>query len=111
MAVTLAVSREVLLDAKARWDDGADQLDGTWRRLHKTGTSGFSSEVAAAVTAFREPWVDELKAAGLQAQGHSDAIVLFQGSVVAADTAEAERLRALLPWAQRGAAIVEVDLP
>lgn len=111
MAVTLAVSTKVLMEAKARWDDGADELDGTWRRLHRTGTSGFSSEVAAAVVAFREPWVDELKAAGLQAQGHSDAIVLFLGTAVVADAAEAERLRSLLPWAQRGAAIVEVDLP
>lgn len=111
MAVTLVVSTAVLREAKAAWDDGADELDGTWRRLHKTGTAGFSSEVAAAVIAFREPWVDELKAAGLQAQGHSDAIVLFQGSVVTADTAEAERLRSLLPWAQRDAAIVEVELP
>lgn len=111
MAVTLAVTTTVLLEAKARWDDGADELDGTWRRLHKTGTSGFSPEVAAAVVGFREPWVDELKAAGLQAQGHSDAIVLFHGSVVVADAAQAEGLRALLPWAQQDAAIVEVELP
>ena len=111
MAVTLAVPMAVLEETKAQWDDSADELDGTWRRLHKTGTSGISSEVAAAVLAFREPWVDELKAAGLQAQGHSDAIVLFHGAAVLADTEQAERLRSLLPWSHQDAAIVEVELP
>lgn len=111
MAVTLAVPPAVLRETKATWDDGADELDGAWRRLHKTGTAGFSSEVAAAVLAFREPWVDELKAAGLQAQGYSDAIVLFLGSAVLADDEQAERLRSLLPWSQQDAAIVEVELP
>lgn len=111
MAVTLAVPPAVLQETKAKWDDGADELDGTWRRLHKTGTSGFSPEVAAAVLAFREPWVDELKAAGLQAQGYSDAIVLFLGTAVVADDQQAERLRSLLPWAYHAAAISEVEIP
>lgn len=107
MAVTLAVPYAVVLGIKAKWDEAADGLDGNWRRLHKASTDGFSPEVAAAIEAFREPWVDEIKAAAQQAQGYSDEITVFQGRVLIADLEQAERLRSLMPWAHRDAAITE----
>lgn len=105
MAVTLSVSYRELQEIKGKWDEAADELDGSWRRLHKASTDGFSVEVAAAVEAFREPWVDEIKGASEQAQGHSEEIRLFRGHVLLADAAEAERIRSLLPWVHHDATI------
>ncbi|KRB76958.1 hypothetical protein ASE01_09315 [Nocardioides sp. Root190] len=105
MAVTLDVPFEVLRTAKIKWDEAADELDGNWRRLHKSSIAGFSAEVTAAVEAFREPWVDEIKVAGERAQAHSDEIVLFGQRVWLADADQAERVRALLPWAHSDAGI------
>lgn len=105
MAVTLHVSYQVLLGTRIRWDHTADQLDGSWRRLSRASTSGLSAEVAAAVDAFRDPWVDELKASAERAQDHSDQIVLLRHELVVADETHAERIRSLLPWAQHAAEI------
>ena len=105
MAVTLAVPYDVLQEAKRKWDEAADELDGNWRRLSKASTDGFSTRVAAAVEAFREPWVDEIKGAGEQAQGYSEEIVFFRNWLVLADEAEAERIRSILPWAYHDAEI------
>lgn len=107
MTITLAVPYTVLLTVKGRWDQSADELDGSWRRLHKASTDGFSAEVAAAVEAFREPWVDEIRTMALQAQGNSDEIVFHRGLVRLADAAQAERVRSLLPWAHHAAGIRE----
>lgn len=107
MSVTLAVSSAVLQQVKGRWDEAADELDGNWRRLHRTSTAGFSSEVAAAVEAFREPWVDEIKASAGQAQGYSDEITVYRGLIIFTDSAQAERVRSLLPWIHHAAEIRE----
>lgn len=107
MSVTLAVPYAVLQQVKGAWDEAADELDGNWRRLHKASVVGFSPEVAAAVEAFRDPWVDEIKAAAEQAQGHSDEITLYRGLVILIDSAQAERVRSLLPWIHRAAEIRE----
>lgn len=107
MAVTLDVPFEVLRTARARWDEVGDELDGSWRRLHKTSTTGFSAAVAAAVEAFREPWVDEVKASAEVAQAHSEEIVLFGRRVVLVDADQAARVRSLLPWLHRDAGIGE----
>lgn len=107
MAVTLAVPYAVVNEIKGEWDEAADKLDGNWRRLHKAETDGFSSEVAAAIEAFREPWVDEIKAAAQQAQGYSDEIGVFYLQVTVADVAQAERVRSLLPWSHRNAKITD----
>jgi hypothetical protein len=103
--VTLQVSAEVLRTAKAKWDQAADELDGSWRRLDKASTDGFSSEVAAAMEAFCEPWVDELKDCAVEAQDNSEAIVMFRDVLWATDAASAERIRSLLPWAHHDAPI------
>lgn len=103
--VTLAVPFTVLLEIKGKWDESGDELDGQWRRLHKTSTDGLATDVAAAVETFRETWVDELKAMAGQAQDHSEEIVFFRGVVQLADEAQAERVRSLLPWAYRAAEI------
>lgn len=105
MAVTLRVPPQVLRQAKARWDDAADELDGSWRRLERSSTEGFSAQVASAVEAFREPWVDEIKTCARTAQGHSDDILLFGSTLVVTDVAAAERVRSALPWDQRRAPI------
>lgn len=97
--MTLEVSAEVLRTAKAKWDQAADELDGSWRRLDEASTDGFSGEVAAAVAAFCDPWVDEIKACATEAQGNSDAIVVFRDLLWTTDAASAERIRSLLPWA------------
>lgn len=105
MAVTLGVPADVLKMVKAQWDDSADELDGTWRRLHRASTDGFSPEVAAAVESFREPWVDEIKAVAGQAQDYSDEIIFFIASVFLIDVAQAERIRSTMPWAFHDAPI------
>lgn len=107
MTATLDVPYAVLAGIKGKWDEAADGLDGSWRRLHKTSTEGFSAEVSAAVEAFREPWVDEIKAMALQAQGNSEELVLFRGLLVLIDAAQAERVRSLLPWVHHAAGIRE----
>lgn len=105
MAVTLAVPYQVLREMKRRWDDSADELDGSWRRLSKVSTKGFSPEVAAAVDAFTDPWVEEIKACAETAQGYSDEIVFFRNILVLTDEAHAQRIRAALPWVHRDAEI------
>lgn len=105
MAVTLHVPYQVLLGARIAWDHTADQLDGSWRRLTKASTRGLSAAAAAAVDAFRDPWIDEIKASGERAQDHSDQIVLVRHELVVEDEAHAECIRSLLPWAQRAAEI------
>lgn len=103
--MTLAVPYVVLRDMKRKWDESADELDGSWRRLSRTSTKGFSAEVEAAVEAFREPWVDEVKACAETAQAHGDDIVFFRNILVLTDEAHAERIRAALPWLHRNAEI------
>ena len=103
MAVTLAVPFEVVSRAKADWDEAADTLDGSWRRLHRTTGAGLSTDVVAALEDFREPWVDELKACATRAQANSDEILLWRGTVVLADAEQAARVRALLPWVHHAA--------
>lgn len=103
--VTLAVPFEVLNRARTAWDAAADELDGAWRRLDRASTSGFSADVVAAVEAFRTPWVDEVKASAVQAQGYSDEITFFRRSVVITDEDQAERIRATLPWGHHDARI------
>lgn len=105
MAVTLEVSAEVLRAVKAKWDEAADALDGAWRRLDKASTDGFSGEVAAAVEAFQEPWVDEIKDRAAEAQANSEAIVILGDRLWATDAAIAEHVRSLLPWAHHDAPI------
>lgn len=105
MAVTLAVPDGVLAAAKAAWDDAADGLDGAWRRLGKTSTGGFSPAVAAAVDAFGDTWVAELKRRATDAQDHSDAFVEVAGVFAFTDRTSAEQARGLLAWTYRSAAI------
>lgn len=107
MSVFLDVPFAVLREAQEKWDAGADKLDGAWRRLHKAETAGLSSAVVAAIDAFRDPWVDEVKATGLQAQGYADEIRAFNLQLVHTDAAQAEKVRSLLPWAEHAARIVE----
>lgn len=106
MSVVLNVPFGVLVKAQREWDAGADKLDGAWRRLHKAGTGGLSAEVVAAVEAFREPRVDEIKAAGRQAQGYADEVRAFNVQLVHTDVEQAEKIRALLPWGDHAAEIV-----
>lgn len=107
MGVTLEVPFAVLQTARAEWDQAADGLDGSWRGLHRTETTGFSAAVEAAVVAFREEWVDEIKLSAERAQACSDEIVFFRRQVLLVDVEQAEQVRSLLPWAQRDAAIHE----
>lgn len=107
MGVILSVPIGVLLTAQQQWDAGADKLDGAWRRLHTAETGGLSAEVVAAVDAFREPWVDEIKAAGRQAQGYAEEVRAFSLQLVHTDAEQAEKVRALLPWVHHAAEIVE----
>jgi hypothetical protein len=111
MTITIDVPYAVLRAARDRWDEAADELDGAWRRLAKVSTSDLSDAVAAAVTAFTDPWVDEVKAVARRAQGYADEFVFFRRLLVLVDQAQAERLRALLPWAERDAAVGEVSWP
>ncbi|UUW89729.1 hypothetical protein ABFU82_13600 [Nocardioides sp. WV_118_6] len=105
MGAELDVPFTVLQTARAAWDAAGDELDGAWRRLAKASTSGLSAEVSGAVEGFREPWADELKVTAGQAQGYAEEFVFFRGLVIIADRAQAERLRALLPWAQHDAGV------
>lgn len=111
MTVTLDVPFAVLAAARDRWDAAADELDGAWRRLARASTSELSSAVVAAVSAFTEPWVDEVKAGAGQAQGYVDEFVFFQRVVVLVDRAQAERLRLLLAWSEHDATVTEVSWP
>lgn len=111
MTITLDVPYAVLKAARDRWDASADELDGAWRRLAKVSTTDLSDAVAAAVTAFADPWVDEVKAVARRAQGYADEFVFFRRLLVLVDQAQAERLRALLPWAEHDATVGEVSWP
>lgn len=102
MGVTLAVTDDLLRRAKADWDASADELDGSWRRLSRASTDGFSPDVAAAVEAFRDPWVGELKARAAEAQDYSDAIVLFRNPLWATDAEIGGLLGAPGLWAGHG---------
>ncbi|MDQ6527269.1 hypothetical protein RB608_26885 [Nocardioides sp. LHD-245] len=111
MAVILDVPYAVLRAARESWDLASDELDGAWRRLARLSTAGLSATVAAAVRGFAEPWADELKAAAGLAAGHAEEFVFFHRRLVIVDRAQAEGLRALLPWADRDAAVREVSGP
>jgi hypothetical protein len=105
-AVTvLDVPYAVLRETRDRWAAAADELDRCWRRLARASTAGLSAAVTRAVEQFRDPLADELKALGGQAQDHADAFVLYRGQLVLADREQAERLRALLPWAEHEAEV------
>ncbi|TNM37326.1 hypothetical protein FHP29_15900 [Nocardioides albidus] len=108
MTATLDVPYAVLKAARERWDAAADELEGAWRRLAGVSVTGLSATVAAAVTGFAEPWVDELKAASQLAAGYAEELFLFNRMSVLVDEAEAARLRSLLPWVEHDAPIREV---
>lgn len=108
--VVLEVSPSVVMDARDRWDAAADALDGAWRRLHKIECSALSAEVVAAVEAFCEPWVDEIKKAAQQAQGYSDELPRTLTQLTFVDEEHAERLRSLLPWTEHDARVSPIGV-
>lgn len=105
MSVTLEVDPSVLRSAKSMWDQGSDELDPAWRRLANASTEGFSAKVAAAVDAFHEPWIAQLKTAAQDASETSDAIVATLYSVTITDHDAAEKVRSMLPYVYRDAGI------
>ncbi len=105
MAVTLDVPPAVLQMAADDWDEVADRLDGAWRRLVRTGTSGLSPEVGAALESFADTWVAELKTMATGAEGNSDAFVQIDGTFQIVDRDQAEHLRSLLSWDYHDATI------
>lgn len=107
MGVTLDVPLAEIREVEQKWDAVGDELDVNWRRLHLASTTGFSAAVTAAVDDFREPWVDLIKSTAGQATDHAEAIATFRRNVMAADRAQGEAIRALLPWARRDATITE----
>ncbi|WP_408898418.1 hypothetical protein ACJ5H2_04745 [Nocardioides sp. R1-1] len=111
MTVTLDVPYAVLRAARERWDAAGDELDGAWRRLARRSTAELSDGVVAAVEAFAEPWVDEVKAIAGLAAGYAEEFVFFHRLLVLVDRAQAERLRTLLPWTQRDAEVGERSGP
>lgn len=108
MAVTLYVPREVVSQAMGEWDDAGDTLDGAWHRLASASSADLSPDVAAAFDAFQTEWSDEIKSCGRRAQRCSEELAEAFISFTELDEAEAERVRAMLPWVYRAAAIVEV---
>lgn len=107
MAVTVQVPVQVLRAAKVGWDDAADLLDGSWRRLETTSVNGLSTEVAAAAQRFQETWAEEIRRRALDARRHSEAFVEVAGEFSYSDLAAAEEARALLGWVHRDAPIGE----
>jgi hypothetical protein len=105
MAVTIDVPYSVLSAAKAEWDEAADELDGSFRRLVTASTSGLSPTATAAVDTFRQRWGDELKACGQKAQMFSDAFLDTGNDFLITDTAQARLMRSVLPWAFHDARI------
>lgn len=100
MGVTLDVPWPVLVAARDHWDAAGREVGGAWRRLARAATAGLSPAVTAAVEGFREPWADELRAAGEQADRHAEAFLLLRRGFGVTDVAQAHRLRALLPWSE-----------
>lgn len=105
MGVTIDVPYDVLKAAKAEWDDAADELDGSFRRLLRTSTTGLSPRAAAAVDSFRGEWGRELRARGRQAQAYSDAFVDTGSDFLVTDLAQARLMRSVLPWTYHDAGI------
>ncbi|MBM7516125.1 hypothetical protein [Nocardioides nitrophenolicus] len=103
MTITLEIPYAVLAATRGRWDAAADQLDGAWRRLARMSGDDLSAAVTAAVTAFAEPWVEEVRALARLAQEHADDADFFHRLLVLVDRVQADRLRALLPWAESAA--------
>lgn len=107
MSVTLEVDPTVLRAAKTMWDQASDELVA-WRRLANASTDGFSPKVAAAVDAFREPWITQIKTAAQDASETSDAIRLTLLYVQMSDRDAAKQVRSMLPYVYRNATIRDI---
>lgn len=108
MAVTIDVDYAVLDRAKASWDVAADGLEAASLRLGKVTGCGLSGPVAAEVCRFARRWHTEVRALATQAEGNADAFVYTKGTYEISDLAQAQRIRGLLPWAERDDAIRQV---
>lgn len=105
MTAIIEVDSAVLVRARTSWDFASDELDGAWRRLGMASVTGFSAAVSAAIEGFRGPWIEEIKTLAQQADGYSSDIVTVGAMLVVADTAAAEQVRSLLPYACRNATV------
>ena len=105
MAVHIEVPAGVLRRARREWQEAADDLDDGWRRLHRVSSGRLPREVAVALEAFREYWVDQLKAAHARAEAYRDALALAERDLTTADREQAELVRDRLPWVYRTARI------
>jgi len=107
VAVTLDVPPGVLSRARDAWDDAHDQLSGSVSRLDGVAPAKLSATVPAAVAPFLEVWSGEVAVLSRQASANALAFVDLDGDLGASDTAEAARLRSLLPWTYHAAPIQE----
>lgn len=107
MAVTLDVPPGVLDQAEQDWDAAQDTLSGAGGRLAVLQLTQLSAAVVAAVTSFVDVWAGEIAVLALQASDHARAFGDLGVDLEIVDTAEAERLRSLLPWSYRSAVIRE----
>lgn len=105
MAVRIEVPDGVIESARAQWEAASIDLDLAWRSLHKVSAIGLSAEAGAGLVAFREAWVDRLKAAHRRAESHHDALDLTDDDFTVTDMGQAHLLRGLLPWAYHAAAL------
>ncbi len=106
MTVTLDVPSGALQAARSGWSDASEDLDHQWRRLHRVGTGRLAPAVASALEAFREVWVDELKATHRRAEGFVEAIDDTGADLTVTDRSQARLVRGLLSWDHRNAPII-----
>lgn len=101
----MEVDFATLMSVSSTWDEAADRLDGSWRRLHGTSASPMDPGVVAAFEIFRENWVDEIKSVATASQTHADNLADAAASYSTVDEAAYERLRAVLPFEYRNSSL------
>ncbi|GAB2968880.1 hypothetical protein [Nocardioides montaniterrae] len=105
MAVTIDVDYKVLEQAKAGWDSINDTLEAAQLRFGKVTGHGLSAAVAAEVLAFKKYWYAEVSRLAQDAWSNADAFQCTMVGFTISDEQQAEKIRSLLPWADRGARI------
>jgi len=97
----IEVSYDEVDRAKQAWSTQAETLTGATLRIAKVNGGGLSARVAAEVRRFGRRWHTEIDSLATLAQDNADAFVFVKGTYEVSDLQQAERIRSLLPWADR----------
>ena len=108
-----SVDLRILATAARTWDDLADQVAVSGRRLRTAegDADSLGAAVAGRVRSWMGAWERVATRQSSAAQGHANALSKIRTAYDRLDEQSAAELSAALPWSHRAAGLVEGEAP